>query len=306
MAANDTADLLSRLRVRAALPNLTTVLTNAQTLRLFDDELLGFVAPLLKAQQQSFFQASETQALVAGTANYRVPARAMGGTVHQVLLVDANGQEWPLDLLPSEQVATWRASQMDRGTPRFYFFEGATLSLVPVPDSSAQSIRLIHERRPNRLVTTGECSVITNITGTAVTVAAAGSGFGTASAAYDFISRLSPHDSLAVDQSATRSGTTMTFAVAPPSTVAVGDYVALAQESCFPQIPDDLVPLLIDRAVAVILPLLGDTELGAGAGQKAAQSAQVASGLVSPRAGGEVKKIPGGHSVLGRHTRWPR
>lgn len=305
MASGDTADLLSRLRVRCALPSSGSLFSDAQILRIIDDQLIGFVAPLLKAQQQNFFQARDAQALTAGTASYRIPVRAMGGTVHQVLLVDPNGAEWELHPLPVEQVDDWRSNPTDRGTPRFYYFEGATVSLVPVPDSSSYSIKFVHERRPNRLVATTSATTITNISGVTVTIAGT-AGFGTTAAYYDIISANSPHDSLAIDQSATRSSTTLTFTTALPSTVAVGDYVALAQESPFPQIPDDLVPLLIDRCVAVLLPLLGDTDLGSEADRRAAQSAQVASGLVSPRASGTVKKIPGGAQIANRRTRYPR
>lgn len=305
MASGDTADLLSRIRVRCALPSSGSLFSDAQILRIVDDQLLGFVAPLLKSQQQSFFQARDTQALTAGTAAYRIPVRAMGGTVHQILLVDSSGAEQELTELPPERVDDWRSNPTDQGRPRFYYFEGATVSLVPVPDSSSYSLKFVHERRPNRLIATTSATTITNISGVTVTIAGT-AGFGTSAAYYDVISANSPHDSLAIDQSATRSSTTLTFTTALPSTVAVGDYVALAQESPFPQVPDDYVPLLIDRCVAVLLPLLGDTDLGADADRRAGQSAQVATSLASPRTAGAAKKIPGGAQIANRRTRYPR
>jgi hypothetical protein len=299
MASFDTASLVAAIRVRAAAPSSgNQALTTAQILRLVDEELSAGIVPLIKREIEGYFQTSSSQSLVAAQSAYRIPTRSVGASVYQALYVDANGGETELVPLSRNQVVGWRSSTGATGTPTAFYLESGTINLVPTPDVSSGSLTLIYEVRPNRLVDSASAvGVITVIdTGTRqVTVSSAPAAWVSGATSYDFIKAGSPFDSLGVDQSATKSSNTLTFTNALPSSLAVGDYVALAGESPVPQIPQDLHPLLQARAVIAVLKTLGEDDgavQSAIAGMMEIQAA--ATPILSPRVSGTPKKIVGG------------
>lgn len=300
MASFDTTAIVAAIRVRAASPSSGQALSTAQILRILDDETLPVVA-LIKSQRENFFQTSSSQSLVASQAGYRIPSRAVGASIHQALYVDADGQEIPLNPLQVSDVPRYRSQATETGTPHSFYLDQAQVVLVPAPATASGSLKLVYETRPNRLVATTETATITAInTGTnQVTISSAPTGFPTSSTRYDFIKATSPFECLAVDQSATRSSTTLTFS-SLPSGLAVGDYVALAGETPVPQVPQDLIPLLQARGTVAVLQTLGDQEaVGVAVGQLQ-QAEAAAVSLISPRVSGQAVKAIGGIHRTGR------
>lgn len=298
MASFDTQALISAVKVRAALPAASNlqVLTDAQILVLANEELLPVVA-LLKKSQESFFQTSTSQAMVAGQASYRIPSRAIAAAIHQAIRVDASGAEFPLSPLGVADVPKWRGTATETGTPHSYYVDRANVVLVPAPATATETLKLVYESRPGRLVDSAtEASAITAInTGTrAVTVASAPAAWPTASSPYDFVAGSSPFECRSQDAYATRSSNVLTFAAALPTGLAVGDYVALPGESPVAQIPLDLHPLLKARTLLALLTTLGELEAAGPAVAWAKELIDATAGVISPRVSGQAVKAIGG------------
>lgn len=253
MATNvyTTAYTLDAIKRRGLLPG---------TGRITDDDLIGFVndamadygVPLLMAAREGFLHATEDTALVDGQTSYPIPARAASERLVRVLLVNSEGQELPLD-----RVETARRESTSSG----YELVDDSLTLWNPPSGYA-SLRFIYFCEPSRLVALTECAQVTAITSTTVTVDSAPATF-TTSEPLDFIAGSPGFRCVARDVTPTAVvSSVLTFAAGDiPSTLAVGDYVALAGETPILQAPKTLRPLIEQRALCIALEALGDNRL---------------------------------------------
>ena len=218
-----------------ASPNAEDSL-NAQLLRSLNRERSLWFHALLDRVGGKHKQAYLDLTANGSATRFDVPVRAIAAGIVMVAVVDAAGR-------PRQQ---YEYTDVDRanGNPRpgTFFVEGNELVFHTAP--VAGTLRVTYNRRLSKLVLLAEVGVITAISTTPagqITISAAPSGFPTASTAYDFV-RATPHfDLLAMNKSATRSGTTLTFSSADvPSRLVVGDHVCLAGESTVVQAPLEL------------------------------------------------------------------
>lgn len=118
----------------------------------------------------------------------------------------------------------------------------------------------------------------------------------------DFIQTDAGHQTVALDIPIPTngiSGSTITFpsSVISP-TLAVGDYVSLAQECIIPQIPSDLHNGLAERTSARILAAIGDQQGLQSAQGKISEIEQRQGTLLDQRVDGAPQKITGRHGTL--------
>lgn len=86
--------------------------------------------------------------------------------------------------------------------------------------------------------------------------------------------------------------------------VIVNDYISLENECIIPQIPDDLHPMLVQKAASVLLTSLGDLS-GAAMSDKKIQELLTRQGnIMDNRATGEPKKIFNKSGFLRNTKRW--
>lgn len=257
MATNQyTSDFsIAAVRRRALLPSTGKIAT-ADVLAFLNDSLQDYLTPMLMASREGFLHATEHTA-ISGT-EYAIPARAASERLVRVALVAATTTE-PRDEYPLNRVETQRRESGQEG----FELVDNTIVLREVPTGYAY-LRVVYFCVPNRLVTLAETGRVTGKNATTVTVAAAPSAF-TATETYDFIAGTPGFRWRAIGKTATNLvGTTLTFNASDiPSTLAVGDYVALAGETPIAQVPVTLRPLLEQDAATRILKTLGDGRLAA-------------------------------------------
>jgi hypothetical protein len=164
-----------------------------------------------------------------------------------VSAIDASGAQWMLYNYSDEDNARYGRFFTRNGQ---FYVEGNELVFYVAPP--AGTLRITYSRRMSALVLVASAGTITSISSGTIGISAAPSDFATSAANYDFV-RATPHfDILAMDKSATRSSTTMTFTSSDvPSSLAVGDYVCQANESPVCQAPVELHPLLALRTAYV-------------------------------------------------------
>jgi hypothetical protein len=286
MAYAYTSDvLITQVKRRGMIPSSDNTLASADYISFINDEIQTSLVPLVMSTREEFYVANSDVSLTGGTASYPIPSRAIGAKLRNVQIL--TGTEYAtLSRLEPENVASGVS-----GAPEGFYLQGNNVVVYPTPSSSG-TLRLSYFIRPNRVVALTECSVIATLPGSqVVTVTTAGSAFPTTSIGYDFIKATGPgFECHSIDALATRSTTTLTFAAALPSALAVGDYIALAGETPIPQIPVELHPLLAERVVVRALMALGDPkvavhEASADRMQKAALT------LLTPRSEGSTRRI---------------
>lgn len=293
--------LLESLKRRGMLPSTTEALSTADYLALADEELQTFVVPLLMSVREEYFVTTLDVSVASGTANYGIPARAIGGKVRFVQVNDGSGTYVPFRRIDAERAHEYVYSG---DSPAGYRMEGGNLVIVPTP-SATSTIRVSYFARPGRLVPTTEAAQITVInTGTrVVTLSATIPATFTTAELYDLVAGKPGFATLGIDLAVTAaSGTSMTFTATLPTGLAVGDYVALAGESPIPQIPVEIMPLLAQRVAFKAQEALGDPR-AAVAKAEADEMRNRLLGSLAPRDEASARYLSNPHAP-GYGRRW--
>lgn len=297
-----TTALLASIRRRGMLPTASATGTaDADLLALANEELQSYVVPMLLSAREEYLLAEASTTMTVGLAAYRMPPRAVGAKLRDVVRVDSASRVYSLARISFDELSEWPS---DTGTPVAFYLKGAEVVLVP-PPSSAETLRLSYYMRPGELVATTAVGVITaiNTSTKVVTCTNVPTAF-TTSQTFDFVKASSPFDCLTIDLSAsavtTGASGTVTLSAALPSNLAVGDYICLAQQSPFPQLPAELHPILSHRVVLKTCEALGDERAISTAQSQLSQVEGRALDLLVPRVDGEPKIVGSNqHGLLG-------
>ena len=257
--------LITAIQRKGLLPNTAEALAPADYYALMWEEMQTYLVPLLMSVREEYYVTTLVPdlAFTSATDTYPLPYRAMAGKLRQVQIQLSSGSSTfvPLPRVEPERQYNYATS----GSVDGYSLEGNNLVLVPSPMSSG-TIRMKYFMRPNQPVDSSTCAQITAInTGTHTLTFASLPATFTTSTPLDLINGQPPFDLKAFDQTPTAvTATTLQFSSLPSpangqgGTLAVGDWVALAQQSPIPQIPYELFPLLSQAVVCAVLEAIGD------------------------------------------------
>lgn len=270
-------ECLSRAKRKAQWPD-SGKLTDDQCLEVMTEELWTFVSPLVRGVSEAYWIKRYTTPLTAGLSTYRIPSRCTAGTVFDVGIQDAAGNQWRLNKIQTAD--TWGVVRPNAtGIPSAYAIEGDQVYLYPTP-SSGYTLLIRYERRPSSLVVAQSCASVTANNGTSLD-GSVGLGSGT----YDIQQSAPNFDALYDDVAFTVSGNTYTPDVPQSFTgVVAGDYICPAGYTCVVPVPDVFFSILADRTAAEMLDEAGDA---AGSANIRAQLERKLSGVMdslAPRA----------------------
>lgn len=282
-----TNDLLASIRRRGSIPtttNSSNVNSTQSLLDLATEELHNSLLPMLMSTREEWYVNSQEQAIVANQAAYIIPTRASGVVLRDIKIRSDNSLR-SLPPIAREHVDTTGTGSVD-----FYYIQHNKVILHRTPSVTQDTLVLDYFLRPSRLAATTACAQITDITDLTVTVGAIPSIWTTGSK-IDFISQYSPFAPHAIDQTiATLSGTVFTFAALPAGLV-VGDWIALADYTPIPQIPQEFQSVLAQLVVVRALEALGDREGSKQAFANYQALRDNALMLITPRNQGERKTV---------------
>ena len=292
-----TLDLIKNIKLRGSMPSANDLFSDSDYLRILNDEMVVTIVPLLNKVNEEYFLSYEDKSISSGVSHYRIPKRAIGSSLRDVQLIEANGNVISLPRLFEEDKTTLNNNQTG------YFLKGNQVVLSPTPTSDTQILRLAYFRRPSQFVlpasTCQIASIDTNLN--QVIVGSVPSTF-TTNILVDFVQGSSPYDILDMDQVIVGvSGTTLTFSTIPQD-LAVGDYISLASEACVPMIPEELVPTLVQSALCVCLSSKKDKSVEFEM-QRLEQMKSSLLKMLSPRTKSNDIKIRNPISLLNYHRR---
>ncbi|CAB4200018.1 hypothetical protein UFOVP1351_20 [uncultured Caudovirales phage] len=292
--AYTTTDLITAVKAIASIPSSQNLFTTADFLRFANRAMHKKLIPLVLGTREEYWVQSYDHSITADRASYVIPSRAIGGKLRDVLWVSGN-TETSLPRLEPENIYSTESGRLG------FYLEGSKVMLSPTPTTTADTLRLKHFRRPNTLVAASSCGLIESIDTNAntVTLTSTPETF-TNGVLIDFVQGGDGHDWRAIDQEITGvSGTTINF-VSLPSDLEVGDYVCIAGESCIPQIPLELLPILEDEVAKMCRHAQGKKD--ADADKELEEDKREILKTLTPRVDGEPKKIIG-HATLLNHFR---
>lgn len=328
---DDTADaLLADVKATGFLPDASDQ-SDSDLLGFADSELRTMIAAAVEASVGERFLRYEDTTIVPGTVSYRLPRRALAGSVRAVTVVDPSGVTLPplAEVSPIQIRGMWKSG--DTATPRFYTFEGDYVNLGAVEAGSGWTLRIHYVLRPGALVKLENYASLARIASAGSTTSLTVYDTTLASfakyALFDIIRGSEPYMPAYLDRYAgsdyTSPGPTITLAAATPVVVAdftietFGTYAGTAGREAmwwvprdttpFPMIPKVLWDALVHGTLAQALSAVRDP--GAAA-MRATALAKLQEGLATmkPRDARNSRMVIPQSSALrsgrGRGRRW--
>jgi hypothetical protein len=178
----------------------------------------------------------------------------------------------------------------DPGKVDSFYLLGNDVVLYPTPDGTIETLKMTYFVRPSNLVPVTSCAVITAIDTVTSTLTCTPPTSWTTADSFDVIQGKSGFVLRGQDLSASNvNAGNIVFSATLPTTLEVGDYVALAGESCFPHLPTEAHQLLVHLTVASALEAMGDREGMAVAMATADKMKTSFQGLIAARIQGAAR-----------------
>lgn len=230
------------------------------------------------------------------------PVRATGAALRTIGWLKSDGNVRFLPRIEPENAGGFANSS---GDPQGYMFQGNGIYLLPTQTSG--NIRLAYQQRPGTLVLPAQCCEVDSVdpTGNTLTVVSRDTTrFASPSAGLpmDLVSSVANYVAYGLDVPASDWDDSVSLVLnvthAQALAANVGDFVCLAGETCIPQLPPELFPLLAQRTAHVIAQAAGFQRRDAI--EKAWMDLEKRlTMLLSPRSDGSARPVIS-HSRIGR------
>lgn len=278
--------LIKRVRRSAFIEDTAVDWTDADIVEELNDVMTQLYARSVVNGDQGHWQMTEYTALVPGQRSYRLPARAVVGTViRSQLSGPGDVQWWPIeDMTEADALRYENVTDDSQGYRKI--IRGENIYLLPPPQSSGNVMRTHYAIRPSRMCLPqgANAGVISNINPSTrvVTVSVAVQSVSEAGSASAYtgtqkidIIRVGGWHKVQWTGTATLSGTSVTLALDPSgldeandlSCIAIGDVVRAADQTDWPALPADYHRSLADATAAKILTARGMEQKSAALAQ---------------------------------------
>jgi hypothetical protein len=238
-----TTDLIKQVQLLAGIPSNQNLFTDQQILDLMYGELRANIFPYIIRQREEWFVRRVDVPILAGVDSYDIPDKASGGVLREVKYVVGSM------IIDLTRYDLQNINSVQLGAPTGFYIQGSQVVLFPSPVASSGLLRLFYFERPNKLVPESECGKVVSVAGMTVT----GNFPVTWSASNTFDIVRGTGDFRISDSSLSASSvTTSSITVSTAINAIVGSYICLEGETCFPPIPKDLAPLLVQMTVSKI------------------------------------------------------
>jgi hypothetical protein len=292
----DTTGLLASIKRGVTVPSNQSRFTDADILALADEETQTKLLPVLLSMRQEYLVKRTSVTLVPLQNSYSIPYRSIGRTIRSISIVTGTNSQ-PLNYIQPETAESYGSQS---GSPSYFYFEGDNYILVPNP-SSAQTLTLKYEIQPSNLVPTTSAGLITaiNTVSNYVTISSVPDTF-TVNTLADFIAGKNSNSIIDLDKAITNVSGTNIYFDSLPSTLAVGDYIALAGQSPVIQLPREMHQVLAQAVECRLLEALGDSEGLQASSAKLQEKITAMLSLLAPRQKGSQLKIVQSNGLLSR------
>lgn len=294
--------LISDVKRRAMIPTNQKTFSDDDFLAFANEEMsIGIVPSILDVHQEYFVTTSDVT-LIANQANYLIPYRAIGCKLRDIYYKDTNGNLREMSRVPEGDLAYYQSVTLENRFA-YYYLRGNEVVLLPtVGANPTGTLLFVYYLRPNQLVSEDRVGTISSYTIDAgadtitFTVDQIPDGFETSTKS-DVLQAKPGHKTVAFDVTPTTVNATnltimYTYSDFPSEYVfEVGDYIAFANESIIPQIPDEMHSILSQRVAARCIDALGDNQGLNRAMAKVKEMEQKTTALIDNRVEASPQKI---------------
>lgn len=279
------AELVSSIKINGAVPENQADFSDESILALADEVMQQTLLPVILSAKEEYFVFEQRFPIVAGKKKYRIPSRAIGATLRDVLL------ERGTSISSVNQMNAEDIQSSSQGTPSSFYLEANSVCLYPTPSISDGVLNLKYFIRPAMLTPVTNASRVTSIdTATnTITLQAMPAIFGP-TPIVDFTKGTAHYEPLSLAHAVSAIVGTSLQLPTLPLDLEIGDWVSLSGYSPVPSIPEDYHGVLSLLTASKILQSLGQSDQEAVLIQKAETSLARLGSALSPRVVGEPKK----------------
>jgi len=297
--------LVSDVKRRAMIPQSDRTFTESDFLDILNEEFSIGLLPKILELHEEYYVVPEILTPISGTnpPRYTIPYRAIGNKLRDVRVRHNTNSFTELTRISPDNIDIYT----DSSTNAFYVENDEIVVLANLQGS----LEVTYFFKPNELVDVKRGAKITGINNTVDTnnvpiteieISAIPSHF-TSGIKYDIVRGKSPNKVLSYDMDSVSINTTVktvTFLTANvPSNIVLGDYLMEAEETIFPQLPVELLPVLTQMSAIACLDAIGDVEASNKANMKLVKMEKNLTVLIDNRVEGAPKKIVNKNSRLG-------
>lgn len=277
-----TATLVTNIQLLAHVPIGNSTFTAAEVIKLADRENQTSIMRQLLSIREGYYRTATDYDYVE-SGEYDVPPLAIAGALDSIAIVNGPTRISVNLIDPAEQVSTDYPSTSGYG----YFIDGNTIKVKPA--SFDGSLRISYMRRPSSLVATSAAARISAIASNVISVTSLPSTI-TTGETVDACQDQPNFEMLGSRLITGIAGTDITLATAVTG-LAVGDWLALQNQTPVPQIPVEFRTLLEQRVVVKIYELQGYLDKMKAAQMKLTEIENDLFSLISPRTKSQTKII---------------
>lgn len=297
MAANTytTSDLVDNILLISHIPLSNATFTASNLIDLANRELQTSLIKQILSVREGYYMTYEDQPINA-LGLYYIPQDSIAGALANIELIQSTTIIPVNRITESEQFSTISPTSSSYG----FFMQGNQVQILPTPNIG--TVRMWYLRRPNTLVATTDAAQIAAITGNVLTVNSLPSDFidGTLVS----LNQDQPtFNMLGNREIAGISSLDVTLDLAVDD-LAIGDWLALKNQTPVPQVPVEFRPLLEQRVAVQVFRIQGYMDKMNEVKKVLEQMEMDLFALISPRVQSQTKIINptnGGFLGMGRN-----
>lgn len=253
----NTAELIAQVRQAATLEDESTEFDAPEIVRVMNQTMGSVFEPLIASQRAGYWLHTLTRTLGTGNPYVRLHPRACA--LEQVDIRQGSNDWQPLTEAIDSELQDW--PQRAYPVPQVYVVRGSTVLLQPAPVYSDIQLRAKVIVRPNQLVTEQSAGRVTAVDTTARTVSVSGLPLDMTTNAtisgvlvIDIIEPRGNFERSLFDAPAqVLDGSTIQIGAGPSlGRIEIGDYVRVAGQTDWPQLPESFHHVLATATAATI------------------------------------------------------
>jgi hypothetical protein len=240
------AGLIEQVKRKSSIPDNQTLYTDSDLVKFLNEELQNKIVPYIASIMEDYFLSEKSYVADGNTKEYLIPPDSIGSKIKSVSI-------WN-DEVQLNQRPRLDYNNLVSTVSGYYIFNN---KIIFYPKAIMSNIiKISYYKRPNDITSTYyKITGISNGANTTLTVDTDPTALSNGTS-IDIISKSSP---FVLSLNTTVTSTTTTTIVIPLTTLlSVGDYVSIEGTSAFPQIPQEIIPLLVQAVEVRLNESIGD------------------------------------------------
>jgi hypothetical protein len=240
------AGLIEQVKRKSSIPDNQTLYTDSDLTKFLNEELQNKIVPYIASIMEDYFLAEKSYTADGNTKEYFIPPDSIGNKIKSVSI-------WN-DSVQLNQQPRLDYNNLVSTVSGYYIFNN---KIIFYPKAiMSNTIKISYYKRPNDITSLYyKITAISNGANTTLTVDIDPTAL-TNGTAIDIVSKNSPF--VLIVNTTVTSTTTTTIVIPLTTLLSVGDYVSIEGTSAFPQIPQEIIPLLVQSVEIRLMESIGD------------------------------------------------